>query len=128
MPSDHQAIILVVEDEPLVAMDIVYCVTDAGYGVIGPVGSVADARRAAREDIFNAALLDANLGGEKVDEVARALSERNIPFAFVSGYAREKMARGFDHAPLVAKPFQHEHLKEVVRQLVARGDSRAANG
>lgn len=124
MQFAHQAIILVVEDESLVAMDIVDCVIEAGHAVVGPIESLPDALRAAHSERFDAALLDANLAGEKVDDVALALSERDIPFAFVSGYAREKMPEGFDHVPLVAKPFQHHALIRVIEDLLAERDAR----
>jgi len=122
MQSAPQAKILVVEDEPLVSMDIVYCLSEAGYGVVGPLASLLEALRVARGESFDAALLDANLGGEKIDEVAVTLVERKIPFAFVTGYAREKISADFNHVPLVPKPFQHEKLKQVIKNLLARPD------
>jgi DNA-binding LytR/AlgR family response regulator len=103
-------------------MDIVDCIIGAGYGVVGPIGSLIEALRVASLENVDAALLDANLGGEKVDGVAAALAERKIPFAFVTGYAREKISADFNHVPLVAKPFQHEMLKQVIRNLLARPD------
>jgi len=112
--------ILIVEDESLVAMDIADCITEAGYRVVGPIGNLSEALRVGRDGVFDAALLDANLGGQTVDELAAALTNRNIPFAFVTGYARETLPADFRHVPVVRKPYEHEHLKQVVRRLLSR--------
>jgi CheY-like chemotaxis protein len=117
--------ILIVEDESLVAMDIVDCITEAGYQAVGPIGNLPEALRIGRVGVFDAALLDANLGGETVDELAAALTKRNIPFAFVTGYAREAIPAAFQHVPVVCKPYEHEHLKQVVRNLLTRRESTA---
>jgi CheY-like chemotaxis protein len=111
--------ILVVEDEAMVAMDLADCITDAGYLVLGPFDSLTEALRIGAGAEFDAALLDANLRGEKVDELAAALSKRDIPFAFVTGYGRETLSAPFRHVPLVAKPYTHDHLKEVLRTLLS---------
>lgn len=115
--------ILIVEDEPLVAMDIVDCMTEAGYEVVGPIGNLPDALSVGRVGAFDAALLDANLRGETVDELAAVLTKRNIPFAFVTGYAREKLPAAFQNVPLIRKPYEHEHLKLVVKNLLARREA-----
>ena len=115
--------ILLVEDEPIVAMDMADCITDAGYQVVGPVATLPDAIRIGRDGMFDAALVDANLAGAKVDEVAAVLTERGIPFAFVTGYARETLPEAFRHVPVIAKPYEHEQLKQIVRSLLARTNS-----
>src|SRR3954467_2282481 len=53
--------ILVVEDEAMVAMDLADCVTDAGYRVLGPIDTLSEAPRIGAAEVFDAALLDANL-------------------------------------------------------------------
>lgn len=111
--------ILVVEDEPLLAMDIAGQLEDAGAQVIGPAGNASAALSLIEQYRFDAALLDANLGGHPVDEIAASLARKNIPFAFVSGYGRESLPRSFDDARLLSKPFDPDHLIEVTAKLVA---------
>ncbi|HEX8056931.1 MAG TPA: response regulator [Novosphingobium sp.] len=111
--------ILVVEDEPLLAMDIAGQLEDAGAQVIGPAGNASAALSLIEQYRFDAALLDANLGGHPVDEIAASLARKNIPFAFVSGYGRESLPRTFDDARLLSKPFDPDHLIEVTAKLVA---------
>lgn len=88
--------ILVVEDEFLVAIQIESILSRAGWRVIGSAGTLASAVSLARKSPCDAAVLDVNLKGERVDEVASILSERRIPFLFVSGYGRGKALFGHD--------------------------------
>lgn len=110
--------ILVVEDEPLVALDIVTALEDAGAEVTGPIGTVKDALEAIRTSKLDAALLDGNLRGEPVHEIASALTRSNVPFAFVTGYDRESLPRGFGAAPVLTKPFSSRQLVEAASRLV----------
>ena len=67
--------VLVVEDEFLVALDMETILVDAGFEVLGPVGSVAEALRLIGDQKPDAALLDNNLNGQSVGPVAAALGD-----------------------------------------------------
>ena len=111
--------ILIVDDEPLLLMDLEDTLVNAGCVVIGPASTLPQAKVLIGEAEFDIALLDVNLGGQRVDELAAALTQKNIPFAFVTGYGREGLPQSFRHAPLIGKPFSQQQLLKVVRQLVA---------
>lgn len=102
--------ILVIEDEPLVSMDLENCLIEFGSIVIGPAGTIDDARNLIDTEEFDAALVDANLGGQPVGELAEALTKRDIPFLFLTGYGRESLPAAFRNAGLVAKPYTCEQL------------------
>jgi PAS domain S-box-containing protein len=110
--------ILVVDDEPLIAMDMVSSLEDEGCVVVGPAATLEKAMALIDTTEIDAAMLDANLGGKPVDAIAAALVRRNIPFAFVSGYGREGLPEAFRQAMLIRKPFQHQRLIEVIQQMV----------
>ncbi|MFO1143984.1 MAG: PAS domain S-box protein [Amaricoccus sp.] len=110
--------ILVVEDEPLIAMDIEEKLLSLGCTVIGPAPNPATARRLIAETAPDAALLDANLSGQRVDELALELRRRAIPFAFATGFGRESLPPEFGDAPILAKPFDGEQLVAMVRRLL----------
>jgi CheY-like chemotaxis protein len=110
--------ILVVDDEPLIAMDIVSSLEDEDCVVVGPAATLEKALALIDTIEIDAALLDANLGGKPVDALAAALVRRNIPFAFVSGYGREGLPEAFRQATLIRKPFQHQRLIEAIQQMV----------
>jgi len=82
MPSP--SIVLVVEDMSLVAMELESVLTDAGYVVLGPVASVVGGLALLANSRPDAAVLDVNLGSEKVTPIALALKRENIPFVLAS--------------------------------------------
>lgn len=112
--------LLVVEDEPLIAMVIEDSLTDAGCDDVNVARSTDEAMRLIKAETFDAALLDVNLGGRPVDEIAAALAFRNTAFAFVTGYGRQSLPLAFQTAEIVGKPFQQREAVEAVARLVAR--------
>lgn len=112
---------LVVEDEPLVGLDLADGLEDAGSRVEGPVGTEAAALQIIETKKLDGALLDANLHGRPVDEIAAALTRRNIPFLFVTGYDRDSLPEAFRSAAILNKPFSREQLHEAISKLVDRG-------
>lgn len=112
--------ILVVEDEPLVAMDLESQLLALGCIVVGPAPSVGRAMAHLDESEVDAALVDANLGGERVGGLAAALTRQGIPFAFATGYERSALPRGFQDVPLLAKPFDERSIHAAIRDLLSR--------
>ncbi len=106
--------ILVVEDEFLIALDIVAALENAGLAVIGPVSTVRDALAAIENAPLRGALLDAHLGGESAGRIADVLAARGLRFAFVSGYGPESLPPAHSTAPLVRKPFTDQDLLAAV--------------
>jgi CheY-like chemotaxis protein len=113
--------ILVVEDEPLIAMEIEATLRDGGCEVIGPAGDLDEALRLfGASEPCDAALLDANLGGQRVDELAAALTRAGVPFAFVTGYGVEALPRAFRGALMIPKPFSKNQLFSALATLLQR--------
>lgn len=115
--------ILVVDDEPLIAMDIVASLEEEGCKIVGPAATLQKALNLIESAEIDAALLDANLAGDPVDTLAAALLRRKIPFAFVSGYGREGLPEAFRQATLIKKPFQRQNLIDVVQDMVLKTDT-----
>lgn len=110
--------LLVVEDEALVAMMIHDVICDAGAEVVGPAANVETAMFVLGTERFDGAILDVNLGGERVDPVADALSARHIPFLFLTGYGKSGIGERFPSAIVITKPFDDGNLLETVGRLV----------
>lgn len=110
---------LVIEDEPLVAMEIVDLLEDAGALVVGTTGNAADALKLIDSTRPTAVLLDGNLHGQPVDKIAAALTRKGVPFAYVSGYGRESLPVAFATPTLLSKPFSPQQLVDVATGLVA---------
>jgi PAS domain S-box-containing protein len=124
-PSDkHSTLqgkrIIVIEDEPLVAMDLESNLVAAGCEIAGSVGTIEKARALIANAECDAALIDANLAGCPVDELAAALTQKNIPFAFVTGYGRMALPLGFRDVLMLNKPFGQEQLLTVMEVLLYR--------
>ena len=85
--SLQDRIILLVEDEYMLADDVRQELEGSGATVLGPVPDVAGAMEllAANEEI-DGAVLDVNLGGSPSFPIADALIGRDIPFVFSTGY------------------------------------------
>jgi len=120
MPVAGEKRILVIEDEVLLSMDIETSLLDAGYQVIGPAGTVEAAKKLISEGQCDAALVDANLGGQPVDELAISLAREKIPFAFVTGYGRDALPQEFRQNLLLGKPFSPDQLLGVVFTLLGK--------
>lgn len=110
--------ILVVEDEYMIADDITQALVAAGAEVLGPVASAADAAELiAGGGRIDAAILDINLRDGAVFPAADALAERNIPFAFATGYEQWSLPERFRGRPVVEKPFSASNIAALVEPL-----------
>lgn len=109
--------ILAVEDEALIAVMLEDMLSDMGVVTVGPAGTVTSALALARSETFDAAILDVNLRGERIDPVAAILAERSIPFVFVTGYGEVKID-GQPHAPVIDKPYTQEKLARALFQIL----------
>jgi DNA-binding response OmpR family regulator len=102
--------VLVVEDEAMVAMLIEDALLELGCLVIGPVASVSAALQLLDVETLDAAVLDVNLGGEKVFPVADRLAERGVPFLFSTGYGAVGIEQNHLDRPVLQKPYDTDRL------------------
>lgn len=103
--------VLVVEDSALVVMEIEQAITDRGWHVVGPAVRLPEALVMARDEAFNAALLDVNLHGEMSWDVAAILEARGIPFIFTTGYdSATVLPERFAGHQVVNKPFSADDI------------------
>lgn len=113
--------VLVVEDEPLIAIEIEDILASAGIRVIGPAASVSQSMELIHGHEVDAAVLDVNLGKESSEPVAFELNRRGIPFVAVSGYTSDQRPRVFENSPYLVKPFRAKDLIDSVRCAAATG-------
>lgn len=95
-PSDDidqgRQYILLVEDEFFIAFELKTTLTENGFYVIGPAATVQAAIDAIQAQPPQAAVLDVNLGRERVTPVALRLKELNIPFELTTASAAHELA------------------------------------
>jgi CheY-like chemotaxis protein len=107
--------VLVVEDEPMVAMLLVDMLEAIGCEVVAVASRLEDALEKARRLSFDLALLDVNLEGETTFQIAELLSKRGIGFAFATGYRDARLPAGLANAPVLQKPFVERDLARALR-------------
>lgn len=115
--------IFIIEDEPLIALDLVDTIRELGHTPLGPAQNVSAALELVSSTRGDLALLDANLGGKSVEDVASALTRLRVPFAFVSGYGAESLPVGFQQAVLIRKPCSAEALSSFINSVEAQPPS-----
>ena len=109
--------ILVVEDETLIALLIEEMLGDLGCGVVGPAHALQEALALATDsEVIDAALLDVNVGGKPVFEVADVLRARGVPFVFSTGYGDNGLREADRGTPVLQKPFRLAEVETALRQ------------
>lgn len=116
--------VLIVEDELLIAMILEDVLRDLGCEIVGPAASVEKALKLAREEIFDAAILDVTIRGGKVYPVAELLLARGIPFTLASGYGDWALPEALRDLPRLTKPFTAVELQAQVRLLCSAAKNR----
>ena len=111
--------VLIVEDEMLIAFDLMDTFGDAGAAAIGPAGTLEQAFEAFEKDQTDVAILDIDLRGVSVFPFAEALVERNVPIVFHSGHGMlENLETRFPDAAICPKPASKEELINKVSSLL----------
>lgn len=115
-------IVLVVDDEPFVALDVTEVLQEAGAEVVTGPG-LAQGLRLAELPGLSAAVLDFRLGiGIDSMPIWRRLAERGVPFMFYSGYVVIEGDGSWAKAPILQKPATRRRIVDAVQSLI--GDCR----
>lgn len=112
--------VLVVEDEPLIGMDIECAVERLGFEPVGPIAELGQAMDLAANAVLGCAILDVNIIGGTSYPVADMLLARGVPVMFLSGYNKLTFPKRFQEEPRLAKPYTAEQLDEELRNLCVR--------
>jgi len=102
--------ILIVEDEPIVALLIEDMLTELGCHQVMHVSGVPEALELLRTHRPDAAVLDVNLKNVQVYPVAEYLAAARIPFIFATGYGRSGVAERWRDMRVIQKPFERSTL------------------
>ena len=117
MPSD----VLVVEDDPIIAIDFEATILDFGVKTVRIAANVADALDMIADRPPEFALLDVSLIREKSFAVAERLEALKIPFAFVTGYGADAaLPAAFAAKPRLPKPCSTDALQALLKNRGSR--------
>ena len=113
------ASVLIIEDEPLIALDIEGIVGDLGHDVVGIATTRTEAGELARKTKPGLVLADIQLadGSSGIDAVNDILKGADMPVIFITAYP-ERLLTGERAEPtfLITKPFKPEMVKAVISQ------------
>jgi DNA-directed RNA polymerase specialized sigma24 family protein/CheY-like chemotaxis protein len=111
--------ILIIEDEPLIALDIEDTITSLGHRSIGIARTHKEAVRLAREKHPQLVLSDIQLadGSSGIDAVNDILGSFDVPVIFITAFP-ERLLTGERPEPafLITKPFSPEMVKALIAQ------------
>jgi DNA-directed RNA polymerase specialized sigma24 family protein/CheY-like chemotaxis protein len=111
--------VLIIEDEPIISLDLQTIVREMGHSVAGIATTRDEAVRAARKTEPGLVLADIKLadGSSGIDAVRQILSEVQVPIVFITAYP-ERLLTGERPEPtfLVTKPFVPETVRVAVSQ------------
>jgi CheY-like chemotaxis protein len=113
--------LLIVEDEYILAADLAQSLEDVGVEVVGPAGSIEDALALIdAADDLDGAVLDVNVGGERIYPVADMLRARGVPYVFTTGYDEWVVPQSHADVPRCEKPVDPFILRRVLCERMAR--------
>lgn len=112
--------VLIVEDEIFIGMlleDIVLGMDDYAVDLFA---NFNDGLQAARTGPYALAILDVNLDGVRSFPIADVLSERGVPFVFLTGYGAAGLDPAYAGQIVLHKPFQSSELRHIIAVLARK--------
>ena len=107
---DNKRRVLIVEDEPLIAMMLEDMLLDADCEIAGIATSLETGVALANNSACDFAVLDMTLGRDSSFPIADVLTSRGVPFLFASGHERYSLPQEHCHRVVLGKPFNYDQL------------------
>jgi CheY-like chemotaxis protein len=106
--------VLIAEDIFLIADMLAASLKDCGCQIVGPISNLERGLELARNVPLDGAILDVKLDGKLCFPIAAVLSERGVPFFFVTGYSNDIFPAKYRGFSCLLKPFDAADLVEMV--------------
>jgi len=125
-PMSQQPVVLLTETDPVIAVDLSDALENAGYRVLGPAATVAEALSLLEQDSPTLAVIDVILKDGRCTGLARALRQWAVPFLVHSAARQDQRLTGdFQGAPWLSKPALPADVMAVLDELSASASARA---
>lgn len=108
--------ILVVEDEPLIALDLEAAIKESRGIVVGPAQCLADALRLASSEPLHGAIVDLRLRNEPASDVIHCLRQRGVACVVHTGQSDATLAISWPDIPVIDKPALPEAVLAVLAE------------
>ncbi len=116
---NSRPLVLVLEDEALIALNVQDDLQDAGYEVAGPFSTCSATLEWLQTTTPDMAILDVTLKDGPCREIALELSHREVPFLIYSGYQEDRqLLSEFDHITWIEKPVPAAALVQACQKLL----------
>jgi CheY-like chemotaxis protein len=111
--------ILLVEDDPLICLDLETSLAERG-AIVTAVSDVSAALKVVAASMLDFAVLDFELGVETSEPVANAAKARNVPFVYLSGYSEHDARFAlWPDIPVLAKPLSAVTIARCIDTVLA---------
>ena len=115
-------LVLLAEDEALIALALVDDLETAGYGVAGPFHRCDHSLAWLEQQTPDVAIIDVHLRDQSSVELARVLRNRDVPFIVFSGEKRDgRSHEAYEGGRWLSKPVSGRQLLETLGELVGGG-------
>jgi len=111
--------VLIVEDSPVVGPLTADLLHELGCIPVGPAPTLSVGRELIEAGVFDAAVVDVHIRGERVFPLCEALDARHIPFVLTSGYADWHVPERWAGRPRLQKPYRLDGLRDALRMSLA---------
>jgi CheY-like chemotaxis protein len=113
--------VFVVEDDFLLASTLSDLLSGWGCHVLGPTPRLEEARRRARREQIDLAILDVNIAGTPVYPLVDDFTKRKVPVVLSTGYPPNTFPPRYQSLPCVRKPYSPKVLQQAIRKLEEAG-------
>jgi len=110
--------VFIVEDETLVLFNLQDILGELGWTLVGAMSLTQAEKLASSVEQPDAAILDVNLGGQKVFSAAAILAGRGVPIVFATGYGRDGLPPEWQDRPVIVKPYSQRDVATVLDALM----------
>ena len=116
---DPKGDVLIVEDEPLILLELQHMLSELGWAVTHFASDIDKAIDIAQTERFNIAILDVNVKGRTSFAVAEVLRNRKVPVVLATGYSTEIIIENYPGAIFLQKPYLKAELAEAIAKALA---------
>jgi CheY-like chemotaxis protein len=116
---DPKGDVLIVEDEPLILLELQHMLSELGWAVTHFASDIDKAIDIAQMERFDIAILDVNVKGRTSFAVAEVLRNRNVPVVLATGYSTEIIIENYPGAIFLQKPYLKAELAEAIAKALA---------
>ena len=116
--SMESPLVLVADDEALIALDLECALSEAGF-TVAVVRSCSEANLFLNEHTPAAAVLDVSLSDGECHEAAKTLADLGVPFVVYTGLSVEASYGAFSHGTTVLKPTESAEVVRLLKAMTA---------